>query len=554
MKTSRERKEGRRRAYAPMIAVFAAVLAFASVLYAAAAGSNPFLQGYCVRDGQLIVHCASLADMGETFGQQDFAVTISGRECPVLDVSTVKEAGEEVTFYCLVDVSRSMRREQMEAAQEVLSAICQGMGEQDNMVIGALGTSLEVSGFLTDREAIRAEIEALAAESDYTAIYDAVIESISALQSNKECLRKKCLVIISDGDDETVIGKTRSEALRTIEDSRIPVYTVAVLRQSPTEEQRESAKNLGAFARQSAGGRDYVPDVSAYNPEETGRFISEDVHGGLILTLDSSLADLSKDEALLSVRLETDNAVYGDDMYVYTADLPVLPGGQEEPSRDLQEEESGSSSETEESSSDPEPTEKPDPEPPDVDMLTICAAAFSVLAVAVIAGVIFVRKSGKKRKAKEQQAGERQQEERRQTEQQGQGRGIRPLAEEGQGTPGLIGFQTVGVSADIWYEVKFVAIDHEEIVITLKIPEGKAVTIGRNNKADMVFNPGDRHLSSVQCRLCCKQGAMNVWDMDSRNDTFVNGVPIHDMGMATVRNGDVMRLGSYEYRVFLTRS
>lgn len=549
MKTSRERKEGRRRGHAPLIAVFAAVLAFASVLYAAAAGSNPFLQGYCVRDGQLIVHCASLAYIGETFGQQDFAVTISGRECPVLDVSTVKEAGEGVTFYCLVDVSRSMRREQMEAAQEVLSAICQGMGEQDNMVIGALGTSLEVSGFLTDREAIRDEIEALAAESDYTAIYDAVIESISALQSSKECLQKKCLVIISDGDDETVIGKTRSEALRAIEDSRIPVYTVAVLRQSPTEEQRESAKNLGAFARQSAGGRDYVPDVNEYNPEETGQFISEDVHSGLILTLDSSQADLSKDEALLSVRLEMDNAVYGDDMYVYTADLPH---GQEEPSPEPPDPEP-----TEEPSpepSDPEPTEEPSPKPLDVNRLLIWVAAFTVLAIAVIAGAILVRKSGKKGRAKEQQAGERQQEERRQTSQEGQSRGIRPLAEEGRGTPGLIGYQTVGVSADIWYEVKFVAIDHEEIVITLKIPEGKAVTIGRNNKADMVFNPRDRHLSSVQCRLCCKRGAMNVWDMDSRNDTFVNGVPIHDMGMATVQNGDVMRLGSYEYRVFLTRS
>lgn len=70
----------------------------------------------------------------------------------------------------------------------------------------------------------------------------------------------------------------------------------------------------------------------------------------------------------------------------------------------------------------------------------------------------------------------------------------------------------------------------------------------------MVLNPDDQHLSSVQCKLCCRQGAMNVWDMDSRNDTFVNGVPIRKIGMVTVQNGDVMRLGSYEYRVFLKRS
>ena len=550
---NRERRRVKYSVCSLLITALAVVSAFFYVMYASAASTNSFLQGYYVQDGSLTVQCASMVDVGDVDETRQFTATISGKECLVLGISTVEEAGEGVTFYCLVDVSGSMRQEQMEAAKEVLSAICEGLREQDNMVIGALGTTLEVGGFLTDREEIRSGIDALAAGSDYTAIYDAVTDSIAVLQSSKECNRKKCLVLISDGDDETEMGKTRDDAMRAIEDSRIPVYTVAALRQSNTQQQRESAKKLGEFARQSVGGMDLVPAVNEYSAKEAGNLILADMYNGLILTLDASQADLSRDEALLRVQLELDSAVYSDDMYVYTADLSGLSDGKEDqPSTDSSE----ATDETETSGSTEESSEEPVEPEPGPNRLPIYLAALAALAVvALVVSALLISRRRKKREEEERQSRERQQKEqqeqerRQQIEQEEQARRTRAS------TPpsGLIGSQTVGASAGVWYEVRFVAIDHEDIVFTLKLQEGKAVTIGRNNKADMVFNPNDRHLSSVQCRLCCRQGAMNVWDMDSRNDTFVNGVPIHKIGMATVQNGDVMRLGSYEYRVFLTR-
>lgn len=539
---NRERRRVRHSVCLLLITAFAVVSAFFYVMNASAGGTNSFLQGYYVQDGSLTVQCASLADIGEDGETRQFTATISGKECPVLGISTVEEAGEGVTFYCLVDVSGSMRQEQMEAAKEVLMAICEGLREQDNMVIGALGTTLEVSSFLTDREEIRSGIDDLAAGSDYTAIYDAVTDSIAVLQSSKECNRKKCLVLISDGDDETEMGKTRNDAMRAIEDSRIPVYTVAVLRRSNTQQQRESAKKLGEFARQSVGGMDLVPAVNEYSAKEAGDLILGDIYNGLILTLDASQADLSRDEALLRVQLEMDSAVYSDDMYVYTADLsdgkepePPIPSATPEPTP----------------SATPEP--KPDPGP---NRLLVYLAVLAALAVvALVVSALLISRNRKKREEEERQEQERQQKERQEQERRQQIEQEEQAHRARASTPpsGLIGSQTVGASAGVWYEVRFVAIDHEDIVFTLKLQEGKAVTIGRNNKADMIFNPNDRHLSSVQCRLCCRQGAMNVWDMDSRNDTFVNGVPIHKIGMATVQNGDVMRLGSYEYRVLITR-
>lgn len=546
---NRERRRVKHSVCSLLITAFAVVSAFFYVMNVSAGGTNSFLQGYYVQDGSLTVQCASLADIGEDGETRQFTVTISGKECPVQSISTVEEAGEGVTFYCLVDVSGSMRQEQMEAAKEVLMAICEGLREQDNMVIGALGTTLEVSSFLTDREEIRSGIDALAAGSDYTAIYDAVTDSIAVLQSSKECNRKKCLVLISDGDDETEMGKTRNDAMRAIEDSRIPVYTVAVLRQSNTQQQRESAKKLGEFARQSVGGMDLVPAVNEYSAKEAGNLILEDIYNGLILTLDASQADLPRDEALLRVQLEMDSAVYSDDMYVYTADLSGLSDGKEpQPTPEPP---------TPSPIPEPTPSVTPEPKPePEPSRLLIYLAVLAALAVvALVVSALLLSRNRKKREEEERQAQERQQRERQEQERRQQIEQEEQARRARDSTPpsGLIGSQTVGASAGVWYEVRFVAIDHEDIVFTLKLQEGKAVTIGRNNKADMVFNPNDRHLSSVQCRLCCRQGAMNVWDMDSRNDTFVNGVPIHKIGMATVQNGDVMRLGSYEYRVLITR-
>ncbi|MDE5891957.1 MAG: VWA domain-containing protein, partial [Acetatifactor sp.] len=149
---NRERRRVKHSVCSLLITALAVVSAFFYVMYASATGTNSFLQGYYVQEGSLTVQCASLADIGNAGETRQFTVTISGEECPVRGISTVEEEGEGVTFYCLVDVSGSMRQEQMEAAKEVLSAICEGLREQDNMVIGALGTTLEVSGFLTDGE------------------------------------------------------------------------------------------------------------------------------------------------------------------------------------------------------------------------------------------------------------------------------------------------------------------------------------------------------------------------------------------------------------------
>lgn len=554
MKTVRDKK----RWYAAAGLLLAITVLVSSVTVVRAAEANLFLQNYRTEEDRVIVYCANLtAAQSSDAGQ--FTVTLSGQECPVLEVSTVEQLQEGITYYCLVDVSGSMHQEQMAQAKGVLAKICEELGEKDNMVIGAIGTTLETTGFLTDKEEIMGVIDGLTGESDYTAIYDAVIDSLSVLQSDHSCNRKKCLVLISDGYDETALGTTQKEVTSAVMDSKIPVYTVAAMRQSPNAKQKESAENLGAIARQSVGGKDYPPigkDYSSvaeeFNAEEAGENIVEDMRCGTVLTLDVSSIEAAKDEMLLNVSYTTDTATYSDTMYLYAADLKFsAEGGEEtEPAEETM------TPETDEPTVEPTTSPNGGEDGKTIPIYVIAVGAILILVVLVVIILVCRRNKAKKEAAEEaarreeaeREAAEKEAARKRAQEEREKEERKRKAEEEKKAKQAdMTQFRTPAPGP--YYEVKFTAIDHENVTFTLNIPEEKQVTIGRNKKADLVLNPEDKHLSSIQCRVCCIQNAMNVWDMNSQNGTFVNGVPIRQIGMATVQNNDILRMGSYEYRV-----
>ena len=541
------------------------------------AGLNTFLQGYRAEEGKIEVYCSNLeAAAGQEIKPELFTASVSGQPVEITDITTVGEQKEGITFYCLVDVSGSMNNEQMAQAKDVLYAVCDGLEGDDNMVVGELGTTLEVSEFLTDKEEIRGRIDALVADEDYTALYDAVIDSISALQSNKSCNPKKCLILISDGDNKTVIGKTRQEALDAVEDSRIPMYTVAALRNSHTRQQIEYAENLGAFARQSAGGKDYVPRVDGIEASGAGEDILQDTRGGQILIIDAAGVKAEREEVLLSIGFDAGEDVYTDTLYLYAADLPAAT---EEPSSEPEEpegsEESKEGEDTPPESSGPEESEdleeseeapsEEEAEPESLEefisenLILICAvgAGALLLIIVIVAVIVSSRKKKKKRALAEAEAA-RAAEEAAQAEAEAeaaraaQEAAQREAAMAAESVPEEPKAQEVPPAGPC-YEVKFVAVGYENIVFVLHIPEDKTLTVGRNAKADLVLNSEDRKLSSVHFRARCMQGVMNVWDADSQNGTFVNGVPIKQIGMATVQNNDLLRVGGYEYRIFIRK-
>lgn len=489
-------------------------------LQACAAEPNTFLRGYGTAPGQLILYGS---DLGQPAADQ-FEVSLSGQELPVLSVSTAGQEDLPRTVYCLVDVSGSMKEEQMDQARQTLHALAQALGEGDQMVIATLGNTLSRSDFLTTGSQMEQAIDALAPIStEDTNLYAGMVESIDILTSDTRVGPCSCLVILSDGEDDQTSGITQSEAEDKVRGAGIPVYTVATLRASPSQTQQDYAKLLGSFARMSPGGAHFAPQLDGTTPAQIGQEIAARLENSLVLTVDVSAAVPDKDTLLLRVGYTAQSAQYTDTLTVYAQDLQPAPA------------------ETD-GTADEEPAPEPQPKP--LPVLAIGAGLVVVLGAA--AALLLAKKRRDAQAAAQAQAAAEAEaaeakaaEEARLAEEKRLEEQAKAAAEAAAAAP----------PPAVTYQICLDAIGYPNIRHQFVLRDGQEETVGRTAKASILLDAEDRRLSSCHCSLVCTGGALTARDLDSTNGTFVNGIPIRQLGPTLVPSGATIRIGSYEYRV-----
>ncbi len=512
----------------------------AAVLYISmnvfASGKENFLEGSSTEDGTLRIYCADIVSEEET--TEGCAVSLGGCELTVLSVESVKVQHIPITYYCLADVSGSMGADQMNQVKEALLAVIDGMKDGDNMVVGTLGNQTQTSGFITDKEELHQTIEALEAGREDTNLYAGIVESIHVLQTNAEVNPRKCLIILSDGEDDQKTGITEKEAGTAVEESSIPVYTVAALRNAEDEEAISYAKLLGSFARMSTGGAHFAPILDDSTGKEAGQAIITAMESGFVVSAELPETLPDKEEVQLRmVYTAEDNTVYDDILMIYTEDLKIESNSEPTPASEL----TPTPESTPESIPDsiPEPNPEPNPEPtpapvpesstfPELLPWLIGGAA----ALIIILVIVFTNKKHKKSLQEEQNEGKAE-----------------PASYEKLSTKSINQPESRVTESIPVYELRLYAIGYNEIVHTIQMEEGKEMTIGRNSKADIILDSEDKKLSSVHCRMQWSSGKLYVQDANSTNGTFVNGVPIKSMGRVVVHEGEIVGMGSYEYRV-----
>lgn len=495
---------------------------FVCDIYAATIGR--YLQGYISRQEEFQLICMNMGAESNT--PEQFQISLSGQELPVISVSTIEKEKLPVTFYCLVDVSGSMSKEQMTRVREILHTIAAGMKEEDNMYIGTLGNQITSNGFMTEQNEIKQVINGLEAGHEDTNLYAGIVESIQTLTTDANVHMKKCLLIFSDGQDDQKSGITQDEAKKAVEEAHIPIYSVAVQDATASEKQIEYGKLLGSFARMSAGGVHYTPQMDGMSSEETGQAILDSVRNSIVLTTDPSGITERKDIMLLRVKyLAEDGNSYEDTMEVYGEDLPLPVTNGE--------------TETKEQATTVEETtveETVVEEKQDSSMLPYMVVGIIFVVTVLCVGIVLVlrRKKNKEPEAiieEETQA----KEEVRKEEPEAAGK-EQPQKSSTADTKNV-------------YRLKMAAIGYEDIKYTFPLEEGKEMTLGRSGKADLKIGEEDRKVSGVHCRVKWENDKLYVWDLNSTNGTFVNGVPIKEMGRVVVHEGETIRIGSYEYRI-----
>ena len=205
------------------------------------------------RDGTLRVYFDARTAAGEAVDSLDAArltATVGSMAAPVRAVRPFSP-DEGVAYVLLVDVSRSLTPSDFDAVREALRAWVAGMNPADRLALVTFGSSVQTSQpFTGDAAALGAAIDGLRATDSQTYLYEAFQRAVEMSRQEGEGLpARRAVVVLSDGLDDAPGGVTREEVLRTLDESRVPIYAIGLARQGSAA----GLESLGVIARASGG-------------------------------------------------------------------------------------------------------------------------------------------------------------------------------------------------------------------------------------------------------------------------------------------------------------
>lgn len=476
-------------------------------------------ENYEAKPGRLIINAHKSGE--EELLKKNLTVKLDGQPLLVEEISRFDMTVDPVTFYCLVDVSGSMDAARIETVKEMIRQLMEQMKAEDNMLVATIADEHHTTGYLSGQEELSAAVDEIARTSQDTNLYFAINDAVKSLQQNASVHTKSCLIIFSDGADEQATGITKDEVTAQIKESRIPVYTVAMLKASPNDAQLEAAKILGSFARASVGGVHYAPLLEAYEYDTVvGKILEEctdTYHITCILqnvTLSRSAVDLQTTWRLADETDYIDKRELAADSiraFVQMYSAPERAAGDEEVTVEAAQD-SQKGQEAQKGQQEQEPQQAQGQNALMLYMIVAAAVAAVILLIIMLGG-----KKKKQEEAKVQQEPYAPQAEEKKAE-----------GERKQET--VIRLTRLGAGTD------------EVYTLSLR-PEG---SLGRSRTCQCSI-PQDKALSSLHCTFICRNQRVYLRDEHSSNGTYLNGVRV--LVEHEIKQDDILFVGSYKYRV-----
>lgn len=468
-------------------------------------GAEPLavhLENVFVQDGKLCVYFNT--NLSEALAPENIEASLGGQAVQLESLEQFSKTDQGTTWLFLADVSGSISPEKLSNIQKILYELQAQMSPKDNAAVATVGNDAYINVFTSDADALAAQIAGITGVHENTNLYAGIVKSLDLLSTGADVQKKKCLVILSDGEDYHATGYTREEVDRKIKEMHIPVYSVAMLDASSPPSVIAQSKILGSFARESAGGLDLTFGLDGKTPQELAQQIKNKADSGYVLTL-SVLEPPAKEKQSLLLTLSAPGTGTATDSYeLFTKGLtvPQKPEAPSEPETDV---------------SDTEPAE-------DLQQgisVWVFVGVGAAALIALIIAIVVIRK----KKAASPPAKDQAQE-----------------PEEIPMTQAPLNDASAAVDATVFHFVKVGARERERF--TCKLTD--ELIIGRDVAATLCF-PGDELLSTRHCRIVRNGAGFGVEDLRSTNGTYLNGVPVRQM--LTIEKDDILLIGSMELRV-----
>lgn len=439
-------------------------------------------------------------------------------------------SAEGTAMVFLVDVSKSLKKNEFARIRDSLAAWIDSLGEADRGAVLLFGERVRLAqDFTGDKALLAAAVGNLALTDNRTELHAGIAEGLRLAARGDEALpARRVVVVVSDGIEDAPGGTSRDEVLASLREHPIPVYAVGFALPPLTDAKKDGLTVLGEFARTSGGALYTVEKADAFK----GAFetLRERIDGVYILAADADKVVLDGQLHRLQVTVQVGSRTFTDG-----TDLRVLPlaGSPAEASPDL--DTAAATAPESPAAQRPVPTgvaptatgtpapKSPTPQPtgsPERNLPLLALGA----GVALLALMALFR-NGKRRPPAKQAtpAPEGSTAESAATS-------PRIVAEEG-----LPLRLTVLKGADVSRHYDAVVADR--------------LAVGRSSRGNGMVLKGDMGISGTHCEFFLEKGRLFVRDLGSTNGTYVNGVAI--VGPCPLSDQDRLLLGSTELRVHL---
>lgn len=507
------------------------------VLPVSAAGATGFLHSYYeVTEDTLVCYGTPLPAFGN--------LTVSMGQQKNVDAvfSTIAQDNVPTTLFCLVDTSAGMDADQMSQEISALMAISECMGPKDNMVIVTLGEQMYIGDPLGDRVARDQVIQSLTRSGTYTNLFQSVVQCLDILSTNSTYHKNRCLLILSDGIEDHRTSVTESQVIETIRNTTIPVYSIGVVQKYPSWYSLEHARQIVRFSDESVGGISCIPNNEDINAKAVGENIWKNIQESAVIHIKLPNVQWNTDSVQVLVRYETEESKLEGTISVYSLDLPDV---YEETEPETEPE--TTVPETEPETTAPETTAETVPAVTEAAKEKSSGVIIFVAAAVVLLGAgafLFLRRNRKEKEAAVQQP--------------------KPAAKPASNPSSFSATKPLVQTTPIavpdknnaqtgfggkWCHVNFAAVSNRALRLDFPLPLNQPLTLGRDDRADIILNEKDPNLSGVHLEIMWDGKELMVRDKNSTNGTSVNGISKKANEWISLKNSDIIHAGNLEYRI-----
>lgn len=424
-------------------------------------------------------------------------------ESPTVNQTPLSAVANPVDTVILVDNSLSIPKARHTAIAEFLDDLIGARITGERFTIACLSDSINyLCQEETDYTKLKEAIGNIQYQNQETYITDVLYELLETLQSKKDGIFKR-IIIISDGVDNKEVGYTREELYQLMDATKYPIYAVGC--KNNTAQSGQELENFFAMARRTSGNAYELEDnsmnmVAAVTASNTAHRVE--------LELPAAMCDGTQK----GVRIVTKNAEGTELEYTVQLTMPfaTTPAPEPEPT-------------PEPPAPAPEPIPEPEPEPSPVVPIVIGVVA--VLAIVGIAAVVITKR--KKAKAF-----------------------VTPSTKSDDVTevcePTVVDIDDADAIFQNPQPRTLVLTDLYDNTRRFETPLKGLITVGKSNDCKICISY-EPTVSRQQCEIAAQNGRVMITNKSNTNITVLDGQPVNSS--TELRDGGIIKMGRVQMKV-----